>query len=295
MNRYIILIFIGLITPVYLLGQEEPLNPSVYIDSIAAESDQTINGITESERMSASYRLIGQLKHFIRVPGSYATELYEIPGILQIRQEDNEFRIITWQVEKDDLAYRHFGVIQFNSDTGRFIPLIDYSDLYKRPDIAIVTPDKWFGMAYYGIKTVKSGKKTYYTLFGYDAYNEFSTRKYIDIMWWDKDTLKFGAPLFTLPDMAVSPNRFILEYNKNAATSLNYNPDENLIMYDHLTLLGGAEDKANNYVPDGTYEGFAWKKGKWVHEDMIDYQKLEDGQAPMPDPKKVSDDLTPNK
>jgi hypothetical protein len=33
-------------------------------------------------------------------------------------------------------------------------------------------------------------------------------------------------------------------------------------------------------VPDGTYEGFEWKKGKWKHIDMIDYEKRKDGDVP---------------
>lgn len=277
-----ILILLFLPTKAQILVPEEqlPLLDS-YRDSIAITADSTINALTEQERLSASYRMIGLMRKTIKSPGSFYYELSGIPGIIQVRQEDNEFRILTWQVELDDRTYRYFGLIQFPEDTGRFVPLIDYGHMYPLKDMAVATPGRWLGMAYYNIKTVKSGKNTWYTLFGYNANDPFSTQKFVDIMWWDKDTLRFGAPLFSMIGQAYSPNRFMFEYSKSASASLNFSEEDNMIIYDHLTLIG-AEDIPANYVPDGTYEGFVWDKGRWRQVDFIEYQKLEDGQAPMP-------------
>ncbi|HYC28985.1 MAG TPA: hypothetical protein VEB42_09215, partial [Chitinophagaceae bacterium] len=197
-------LFFSLLVAIFCQSKAQaPAEPSLEAlrDTIVVAADSTINAQTGDARLAASYRLIGLLKKTIKSPGSYSYSLAEIPGIIEVRQEEDEFRILSWQVQLDEDNYRYFGVIQFHADTGKFIPLIDYSDMYKRPEMVVVTPDRWLGMAYYGIKTVKSGKKTYYTLFGYDAYNSKHTRKYVDVMWWDKDTLRFGAPIFQLPNM----------------------------------------------------------------------------------------------
>jgi hypothetical protein len=258
-----------------------------YRDSITISADSIINAETEQQRISASYLLISLLRKTIKTPGSFAFDLSGIPGIIQVRQEDNHFRILTWQVGLDDLTFRYYGVIQFPDDTGRFVPLVDYSHMYARPEYIVATPNKWIGMAYYNIKTVRSGKNIWYTLFGYQGNNAFSTKKYVDIMWWDKDTLKFGAPLFNIAGMPTSPNRFVLEYSKMASATLNFSEEDNMIIYDHLTQMGG-EDIPANYVPDGTYEGFVWEKGRWRQVDQVEYQKLEDGEAPMPNVKPKS-------
>ena len=47
-------------------------------------------------------------------------------------------------------------------------------------------------------------------------------------------------------------------------------------------------EKKNTYIPDGSYEGFKWKDGQWVHVDKIFDFKLQDGQFPVDD--KLRDD-----
>jgi hypothetical protein len=65
---------------------------------------------------------------------------------------------------------------------------------------------------------------------------------------------------------------------------VNYDPEMNMILVDHLISESEENDKPYTFVPDGDYEGFEWKNGKWVHVNKVFDQKLEDGQAPMPDP-----------
>ena len=61
---------------------------------------------------------------------------------------------------------------------------------------------------------------------------------------------------------------------------VNYIPEMDLILMDHL--ISENNDSANKwtYVPDGDQEGFRWEKGKWVHINKVFTQKLRDGQAP---------------
>ena len=72
-----------------------------------------------------------------------------------------------------------------------------------------------------------------------------------------------------------------MEYKKEASTLLNYDPDLDLIVFDHLISETSEPEKKNTYIPDGSYEGFKWEDGKWVHVDRVFDFQLKDGQFPV--------------
>ena len=57
-----------------------------------------------------------------------------------------------------------------------------------------------------------------------------------------------------------------------------------MILVDHLVSETDEDDKPYTFIPDGDSEGFKWENGKWMHIDKVFNFKLEDGQAPVPDP-----------
>ena len=61
-----------------------------------------------------------------------------------------------------------------------------------------------------------------------------------------------------------------------------------MIVFDHLISETDEPAKKNTYIPDGSYEGFKWKNGQWVHVDKLFDYKLQDGQFPVDD--KLRDD-----
>ncbi|HRI21495.1 MAG TPA: hypothetical protein PLA68_11105, partial [Panacibacter sp.] len=78
---------------------------------------------------------------------------------------------------------------------------------------------------------------------------------------------------------------FCLEYKKDARARLVYDPEMNIIIFDHLISEVNDLGKKFTLIPDGDYEGFKWTNGKWVHIDKVfEVQKLQDGQAPVPEP-----------
>ncbi|MBK6273466.1 MAG: hypothetical protein IPF58_01680 [Saprospirales bacterium] len=92
--------------------------------------------------------------------------------------EDHSFKIFTWYTRSDEDLYKYYGTIQLKSDTLKMFPLIDYSDFTDNQEQVVVDNNNWIGCMYYGIKTVKSGKNTFYTLFGWDGNNATSNKKY---------------------------------------------------------------------------------------------------------------------
>jgi hypothetical protein len=97
----------------------------------------------------------------------------------------------------------------------------------------------------------------------------------------------FGGRYFSFAkDSAKRPDqfRYFIEYKKQASATVDYDPDLKMILIDHLISETDEPDLPQTFVPDGDYEGFKWTNGKWLHIDKVFDQKLEDGQAPIPDP-----------
>jgi hypothetical protein len=120
---------------------------------------------------------------------------------------------------------------------------------------------------YYKLIEARAGSKRYFTLLGFDGYKFTSNRKIIEVLTFNRQGLPFfGAPVFNFPneEYSSSMRRFILEYKEEAVATLHYSEDEKLIIFDHLVPLHeSATGIRDQYVPDGSYEAFAWKGGKW--------------------------------
>ena len=65
---------------------------------------------------------------------------------------------------------------------------------------------------------------------------------------------------------------------------LTYDKDLAMIVFEHLESESNEPNKKWTYIPDGDYEGFKWKNGKWVHVDKVFTMVTPDGQAPVPNP-----------
>lgn len=254
-----------------------------YEDSINTFSDSLFNSPIEKTRKFASYSIIKLLKTALLKDNSYYYDFPNIKAISIVTTDDDAFRIFTWQLIFDNNTYKYFGALQLRSKTLSLIPLIDNSamlDNDKLPTM-ITSNDNWIGALYYDIKKVKEGKDVYYTVFGYDGNNALSTKKIIDVITFEEgDKIKFGAPIFQLPDGKTAA-RFIMEYKKGVSTSARFSAEYNKIVIDHLIPeQEGSEGLYYTYVPDGSYDGFEWKKGKWQYIDKLFDFKLEDGEFP---------------
>ncbi len=262
-------------------------------DSIRIYGDTLINSQLQDNRTIASYRIIKTLTAALRVPNAY---YYQWDSTLPWRvsyPEDGSFRIFTWYVLNDNGTYKYYGTIQMKADTLKMFPLIDYSDFTDNPMEVMVDNNNWIGALYYNIKTVKSGKTSYYTIFGWDGNSLASTKKVMEILWFKDGKPRFGAPIIQLAK-GKTVRRFVLEYSKEASATLNYSPLDKKVIYDHVAPNGDAlEGFFANYIPDGTYEGFEWKKGKWKHLDNIEYEKRQDGDVPNAEKKKSLQLYTP--
>jgi hypothetical protein len=258
-------------------------------DSLKLYAKKIIVDSTTTERIVSDSLFIRVLVRSLQVPHSFYYPFDSVKGISSLYAPDSTFRIFTWSLSFDDYYSRQRGAIQFRTKDGslRLVPLRDYSEFTTIPEDSFRTKDNWIGAVYYNmVKTEHRGKK-YYTLFGIDYHSVRSNRKWVDVLTFDDRNMPvFGGTFSWEEDSVTRPDqqRYYIEYKKEAGTLFNFVEDEGLILIDHLVSESDEEENAWTLIPDGDYEGFKWKNGKWVHIEKVFNVKLKDGEFPMPDP-----------
>ncbi len=161
------------------------------------------------------------------------------------------------------------------------------------------TADNWFGALYYGITQNVWADTTYYTLFGWDGHNDRSTKKLADVLYFRDGQPIFGAPIFEVVKdgkMAVK-KRFVLEFKEGAVVTLNYNPEQQKIVFDSLISedeentdrkVGGKKKKSSGgneftLVPEGQYCGLEFTEGVWHYLPTVLRSSM--ATAPVVSPK----------
>ena len=214
---------------------------------------------------------------------------------------DKKFRIITWDMRKDDQTYFYFGFIQVNNTkvvkkglfkkaiTSQYdvFPLLDKSATVKTPENYIGDPSKWFGMLY--VDVLKSDND-FYTLIAWDGNDKLTQRKFIDILYFKPDGIPmFGKDVFKFPGKFAK--RIMFEYASEVAMSLKYNANRKQIIFSHLAPNAPdptLEGQFQFYGPDGSFDALSMKKGKWEYEPAIDIRKEKDktDNVKKPEPNK---------
>ncbi len=214
---------------------------------------------------------------------------------------DKKFRIITWNIIKEDQTHVFFGFIQVkNSKTVKkgffkkettpqydLFPLLDKSATVKTPENYVADPSKWFGMLY--VDCIKSDDE-FYTLIAWDGNDKLTQRKFIDVLYFKPDgTPIFGKDVFKFPGKFAK--RIMFEYASEVAMSLKYNANRKQIIFSHLAPNGldpTLEGQYQYYGPDGSFDALEMKKGKWVYEPAIDIRKDKDktDNVKKPEPNK---------
>lgn len=260
-------------------------------DTLTPFAKQMIFDSVTENRFYADSVFTKTLVRALKVPYSF---YYPFDSVITVSIQyapDSLFRIFTWQLERDEAYFRQHGAIQMNTKDGflKLFPLIDKSDVAANPTDSVRDNLNWIGGIYYGLVSKEFKGKKYYTLFGYDDNDIISTKKWLDVLYFDaNDKPQFGGRFFEYANDSIKPAqpayRFCLEYKKDARARMVYDPEMDMIIFDHLVSESNELSKKFTLIPDGDYEGFKWTNGKWVHVDKVFNQKLQNGQFPMPQP-----------
>jgi hypothetical protein len=265
-------------------------------DTLKHYSNSMIRDMDASRRFAADSSFIRNLVRLLKTPHSFYYPFDSLETVSRIYAPDSTFRIFSWQFTKDENTFRQRGAIQMRTEDGslKLYPLIDMSDFTSAPQDSVRTPQNWVGSIYYGMIMKTHNNKNYYTLLGFDDNNMRSTKKWIEVLSFDDAGRPvFGGPYFSVKTDSTKPAkvlpRYGIEFKKVGRARLNYDKDMDMIVFDHLISEDNQPDKPFTMVPDGDYEGFKWTNGRWVHVDKVFHFKLNDGEAPLPDPLKDDD------
>ena len=261
-------------------------------DSLKAFADKILNEPDAGRLLIADSNFKKILVRALKTPYSFYYPFDSLLSISRLYAPDSSFRIITWQLILGDNLVVHQGAIQMNTKNGalKLFPLIDQSDLIKNQSDTIANNRTWIGAMYYNIVQKEFNEKKFYTLLGFDAFTIRANRKIIDILSFDENNEPvFGGDYFDFGKTYIKKTpiaRYIIEYKKDAAPKLNFDPELNKIIVEHLISESGEPEKKWTLIPDGDYEAFEWLNGKWVYIEKIFHKITPEGHPPVPNPVK---------
>lgn len=268
MNRIILLISLLLVKSVAAqqLSASDKGKLSAIQDSLIKLNWEMINNGVEPERYNANYAFIRTLVSALKTPYSYNFGFDSLKAVSIQNSPDKKFRIFSWNILNGDGSYRFYGTIQMNTRDGKLqmFPLVDFSPAINSPLDTVTSNEKWFGAQYYRIIPVTNNSDPYYTLLGWKGNTVRTTKKVIEILRFKDNKPVFGHAVFDEPGSTTKKQRIIFEYDRKATMFLQYQPSQNMIVFDHLSppdeKLAG---KFEFYGPDMSYDGFRLKNNRW--------------------------------
>lgn len=260
---------------------------------MAARADDILYGESDSVRLSANLEFSQILLQALGQEGSFQYPFDSLTTISRLFAPDSSFRILTWNLPKDDGTYVYSGVIQCRPEPPKetvFI-LSDSSDTMAGLERVITGCQAWPGAHYYQVILNEIPAEKYYTLLGWDGHTRFTTRKIIDVLTFDQHGQPvFGAPVF--PDYLKGDQaRVIFEYSANATMSLKYEIQRyrelrnknryrpryryktaRMIVFDHLEPMDPSlKGQFSFYVPAGNIvDAFVFLEGCWRFKADVD-------------------------
>ncbi len=283
------LLFLVYTLPAQRLSKADEKFLQLKEDSLKKLSVKIIQGINSSDRFIADSIFTKTLVRALKTPHSFYYPFDSLETISHLYAPDSSFKIFTWQMMINDNVIRQHGAIQMRTYDGslKLFPLIDKSDVTIKLNDTVANNKGWIGAIYYNIIQKKAGNQDFYTLLGFDENNIRSNKKLIEVLHFDDGEPIFGGRFFSFEEDSVfktSIGRYIMEFKKEDGPKLNYDPEMDLIVVEHLISETNEPNKKWTYVGDGDYEGFKWKNGKWVHIEKIFNQVTPLGQMPVPSP-----------
>lgn len=295
------LVLMGL--PAGLLAQEADTSLMVFKQAeleLSQLQQKAFFSRKEAERIQGNKDFMAVWGRILSNPKIMNYPFKNLKEISILSPKDNKFKLITWNLHKDDGTHAYFGFLLVNNhkrirkglfkyeslDEYEYFVLIDRSPTVKSPETYIGSPGKWFGMLYTELVECDG----YYTLIGWDGNDKLTQRKFIDVLYFKSNgDPVFGKDVFKFPKK--NPKRLMFECSQEVSMSVRYNEKRGQIIFSHLSpnQVGNLlEGQFQYYGPDGSFDALELKKDRWVLVENIDINSdidpLKDSKKP--DPKK---------
>lgn len=255
-------------------GQPEKL--ALQQDSLDAIQVSLYRSRTDEDKLRHNARFLSTLSRTLKLEGSFEFPFDSLKEIGRLTSPDKKFRIYNWNIALTDGTHQYYGFIQVKEGNGyQVFELSDRSADNRNPENYTGDHTRWYGMLYYRIIPKIYKKKTWYTLLAWDGNDRLTSKKIIDILYFDpKGYPKFGETLFEAGKKTAK--RVILEHSARASVSLKYHEQTGLIVFDHLAPPSNSlTGQFQFYIPDGSFDAFEFKKGKWVYKPDADARRSE--------------------
>jgi hypothetical protein len=258
-------------------------------DTLEIYANTVFRDSIKENRIDASKKMEATLLHVLAQRGSFDYAFDSLKSISIKQPEDKRFRIFTWQLYVDENTYQYGGIIQVNTKgKPKIFRLEDHtSEIVDAPEEETLSAERWHGALYYNIKSTVFEGKPHYILFGFNGLKFFEKRKLMEVLWFDKQgNPVFGAPLFVRKDAgeaAVTKSRIILDYSAESTIRLNFDTEENMIIFDNLIAMKGQlPNQGTVMVTDGSYRGYTFNGKAWNYIDKL--ATLDSAEAPREKP-----------
>ncbi len=249
-------------------------NAQVSVDSIGISLQKLAIQIIEDSNFENRYIADSIFtRSFVKIlntPNSFHYTFDSLKTVSQIISPDKKFKIFSWQLKLNDDTYLQRAALQMNTSDGKLklLPFFDKSETFDAPEIEICNRKKWMGAIYYDIVLTEYNNVKYYTLLGFDDYNNFTSRKIIEVIHFENEELVFGGNYFNYPNDETYPKapieRFVYYYKKGSNAYIKYNSESKQIILSELSSTNNDLRMKSTLVPTGNEVFFVWKNGKWV-------------------------------
>jgi hypothetical protein len=236
-----------------------------------SEKDQTIDSLNNL--------IIEIFSTVLKSKDSFAFKWDSLNMIGRLHSSDQKLNVYTWFVRNVKGSYSYYGFMQYNEGSRkkpeiRVYTLTDKSRGMKNPETLILSPDNWLGCVYFNIYVFTYRRDAYYTLLGYNFNNDFSDKKYIEQLVFDKKGVAVFGGEFQTEFQKVK--RVILEYSSQLVASIRYDDKLQMIVFDHLSPFEPMFTGSYRfYGPDGSYDGYKFQKGEFLLRKDIDARNLQ--------------------
>jgi len=285
-----ILIFFVLIFQISFVFSQNEAELKKYEDSLKVLGKIIIEGHTDFIKYNANESFLTLLESALLTEKSFDYPFDSLTSIARLVSPDNKLRIFNWNLKKSDDTFEYFGLIQFWSEKDKkykIFSLNDSSETILNPEMQILSNWRWYGAHYYKLILNKVGKKSYYTLLGWDGNDKLTQKKIIDVLYFKSgDKPIFGAPLFKYNKKTYK--RMIFEYSASVSMSLKYEKQyllhgkkkTEMIVFDRVSPLNSnLSGQYQFYFPEtNVFDAFVFKNGKWILEKEIDARLPKDSK-----------------
>ena len=201
--------------------------------------------------------------------------------ICKVVSPDGRLRIFTWFAVGDAGNYHYYGYLQYNDKQAQKVRLFELNDNgsnVENYDNLTLTPQNWRGMLYYGIVEKKYQGDVIYTLLGWDGCGLYTTKKIIEpLIFNEKGQPRFGKSMIKVGRKKTK--RLVFEFNKRATMMIQYDDALDLIVLDHLAVMGTQDtDNPMFYGPDMSYDALKFEDGNWFYQANIVYKRPAKGK-----------------